>query len=261
MSTMRSRSKVFVAIVLCSLWQGKAVQASPSPNRSTQPDPNSTKVATAQLSEGYSFDISTLTPAKYPERERALGIGGKTVVSFTYDAQGDVITTTIKESSGNLNLDNAAEASVRIRKVRPGLHDGQPIGGSGEAPIMFVSDGPAQPHWVRIGGKNSFGTKGDLSSLIRTGDEVELWTLQNFDEPIPMGTVSYQSRLQRGVYDCVNNTSAVTSYALFAEKNGAGRFIFAHLSAPNEIALEKSRPDPGTDGVLKFACTHSADPK
>ena len=73
----------------------------------------------------------------YPSRELQRRIGGTTIVAFSYDADGKVVSASVKSSSGNKSLDNAAVTAVKQWTVASPVKDGQPMAGESESPVTF----------------------------------------------------------------------------------------------------------------------------
>lgn len=77
-------------------------------------------------------------PPFYPDKEHRRRIGGTTVVAYTHDAAGKVLTAEVKSSSGNKNLDDAAVAAVLKWVIPVVLKDGMAVAGASETPITFI---------------------------------------------------------------------------------------------------------------------------
>jgi hypothetical protein len=107
--------------------------------------------------------------------------------------------------------------------------------------------------WSLIGGGSGTSTSADLSSIKRTGDLVELWTLWNYEKPQTVNGPTFLSMKQKGIYNCVNHASATTEYAMYSGRNGQGKVIFKR-SKP--AIFEPARPGSSSGGILQFACAY-----
>lgn len=117
---------------------GGAAAAQPAlPNSAVLP-PGPVAAPSAQAVSSYrSLILAELNRGKtYPEKARAAGIRGRVVVVFTIDATGRAASSAIVESSGNADLDMAAQRAVLGMKLPP------PPGGtySGSAALRFTLD-------------------------------------------------------------------------------------------------------------------------
>ena len=119
------RSKLLVLSVI-------AVLALASPVECAQSAPN-----VRYYVDGKRIPTPAQLPPVYPAKELKRRITGTTVVAFSYDSDGKVTAATVKTSSGNKNLDNAAVAAVRQWTVVPQLKDGMPSAGESETPVTF----------------------------------------------------------------------------------------------------------------------------
>lgn len=73
----------------------------------------------------------------YPNALLRKKIGGKVVVSATVDSSGAVTKVTIKQSSGQAELDKAVLAAVQKWKFKPGSRDGKPVQSNCLIPYTF----------------------------------------------------------------------------------------------------------------------------
>ncbi|MBB5350280.1 protein TonB [Haloferula luteola] len=73
----------------------------------------------------------------YPNRLLSKGIGGKVVVAVTVNAEGKVASATIRDSSGNRDLDDAALKAVRKWTFRPAVSGGKKIQATALVPFNF----------------------------------------------------------------------------------------------------------------------------
>ena len=123
---MKLRS-IFSAVLVL----GFLVSTSINPASARQPETRKFYV------DGKRIPAPAQVPPVYPVKEQRRGIGGTTVVAFTYGADGKVRTAEVKTSSGNNNLDSAAVAAVRQWTVNSS-RDGVPTAGSSETSLTFT---------------------------------------------------------------------------------------------------------------------------
>lgn len=76
-------------------------------------------------------------PPNYPSKLLGKGIGGRVLVSCTVDAEGVVINTAVKQSSGHSDLDNSAVAAVSKWKFKPATKGGKKIKATCIIPFNF----------------------------------------------------------------------------------------------------------------------------
>jgi protein TonB len=76
-------------------------------------------------------------PPVYPSALLGKGIGGRVSVSCTVDASGRVVATSIKQSSGHPELDNAALGAVQKWKFKPATKGGRKIKATCVVPFNF----------------------------------------------------------------------------------------------------------------------------
>lgn len=88
--------------------------------------------------DGKRIPTPDRVPPIYPQKEFRRRIGGSATIAFDYDASGRVTAATVKSSSGNKNIDNAALVAVRQWKITPLPVDGHVVAGSSEAAIVFT---------------------------------------------------------------------------------------------------------------------------
>jgi TonB family protein len=83
----------------------------------------------------------------YPEQALRNGVGGKTSLSFTITRDGTVENISVKDSSGNADLDNAAIQCASTWRYKPAVHNGQPVDVPWNADVEW-SPGPpvGRPH-------------------------------------------------------------------------------------------------------------------
>lgn len=80
---------------------------------------------------------ATKFPPTYPSALLSKGIGGRVVVSATIDENGQVIATTIKQTSGHPDLDKAAINALNRWKFKPGTKGGRKIKSTALVPFNF----------------------------------------------------------------------------------------------------------------------------
>lgn len=76
-------------------------------------------------------------PPQYPSGLLKKGIGGKVVVTCVIDAKGAIISTRIKQSSGQPELDKAALQAVSRWKFKPATRGGKPFQATCNIPFTF----------------------------------------------------------------------------------------------------------------------------
>ncbi|MEM1085751.1 MAG: energy transducer TonB [Verrucomicrobiota bacterium] len=77
------------------------------------------------------------SPPVYPNQLLSKGVGGKVLVSCVVDAKGAVVSTKIKESSGNRLLDQAAIKAVKRWKFKPAVRGGKEVKATCVVPFNF----------------------------------------------------------------------------------------------------------------------------
>ena len=112
------------AIALLVFGSGVPAQASNSPN-------------VKYYENGKRIPTPAQVPPIYPAKEFQRRIGGTAVIAYSYGADGKVTSASVKSSSGNKNLDNAAVAAVKQWTVAPEVKDGLPSAGASESPVTF----------------------------------------------------------------------------------------------------------------------------
>ncbi len=80
--------------------------------------------------------ISKLPPT-YPTALLSKGVGGRVMISCVVDASGQVVSSSIKQSSGHSELDKAALAAVARWKFKPAVKDGRSIKSTCSVPFNF----------------------------------------------------------------------------------------------------------------------------
>lgn len=76
-------------------------------------------------------------PPQYPSGLLKKGIGGKAVVTCVIDAKGAIVSTKIKQSSGQPELDKAALQAVSRWKFKPAKRGGKPFQATCNIPFTF----------------------------------------------------------------------------------------------------------------------------
>ena len=76
-------------------------------------------------------------PPQYPSALLKKGIGGKAVITCVVDAKGNIMSTKVKQSSGQPELDKAALQAVSRWKFKPARRDGKPIQATCNIPFTF----------------------------------------------------------------------------------------------------------------------------
>lgn len=80
--------------------------------------------------------VSKIQPS-YPSSLLSRGIGGKVLVNCTIDDSGKVVSTSVKKSSGNSELDRAAVSAVTKWKFKPAQKAGRNIRANCVVPFNF----------------------------------------------------------------------------------------------------------------------------
>jgi periplasmic protein TonB len=80
---------------------------------------------------------TTKTQPTYPSSLLKKGVGGKVLITCTVDDTGKVTSTTIKQSSGQPELDKAAINAVTLWKFKPGMKAGKPVKAVCVVPFNF----------------------------------------------------------------------------------------------------------------------------
>jgi periplasmic protein TonB len=80
--------------------------------------------------------ISKLPPT-YPSTLLSKGVGGRVMISCVVDASGQVVSSSIKQSSGHSELDKAALAAVARWKFKPAVKEGRSIKSTCSVPFNF----------------------------------------------------------------------------------------------------------------------------
>lgn len=76
-------------------------------------------------------------PPQFPSKLLKDGIGGKVVVSCVIDAKGNILSSKIKQSSGQQELDKAALQAVARWKFKPARRGGKPFQATCNIPFTF----------------------------------------------------------------------------------------------------------------------------
>jgi protein TonB len=80
--------------------------------------------------------ISKIQPT-YPNSLLSKGIGGRTIIACVVDDKGMVTSTSIKQSAGHSDLDNAALSAVAKWKFKPATKSGRNVRASCLVPFNF----------------------------------------------------------------------------------------------------------------------------
>ena len=76
-------------------------------------------------------------PPQYPSSLLKKGIGGKVIVTCVIDETGKLVSTRIKQSSGQPELDKAALGAVSRWKFKPGVRGGKNFKATCNVPFTF----------------------------------------------------------------------------------------------------------------------------
>ncbi|MFT3763082.1 MAG: TonB family protein [Pseudoxanthomonas sp.] len=78
------------------------------------------------------------TPPPYPRAEQSAGIGGTVLLRILVDVDGAPLEAVVEQSSGNRNLDRAAQRHVlKTWRFQPAMRDGHAVQAYGLVPIVF----------------------------------------------------------------------------------------------------------------------------
>ncbi|WP_404421283.1 energy transducer TonB [Nibricoccus sp. IMCC34717] len=98
----------------------------------------------SQVAKIFSLDMLDRSPEMtqrtlplYPNALKRAGIEGEVIVSFVVSNTGEVIDAEVT-SSTNQGFNNAALASVKRWRFKPGLYHGQPVATRMEQPVRFA---------------------------------------------------------------------------------------------------------------------------
>jgi protein TonB len=76
-------------------------------------------------------------PPQYPSALLKKGIGGKVVITCVIDVKGNIVSSRIKQSSGEAELDKAALQAVARWKFKPARRAGKPFQATCNIPFTF----------------------------------------------------------------------------------------------------------------------------
>lgn len=76
-------------------------------------------------------------PAQYPSTMSQKKITGKVIIACVIDASGKITTSSVRQSSGHRELDQAALSAVTRWKFKPAQKAGRPVKGSILVPFNF----------------------------------------------------------------------------------------------------------------------------
>jgi TonB family protein len=76
-------------------------------------------------------------PAQYPSSMAQKKITGKVIIACVIDSSGKILTSSIRQSSGQRELDQAALSAVTRWKFKPAQKAGRPVKGSILVPFNF----------------------------------------------------------------------------------------------------------------------------
>jgi len=101
------------------------------------PSPPSPPAAISDV--GSSVDASSrgMNPPKYPPEEMRRQVTGTTVLIVSIDASGGVLDVEVEKSSGNRNLDRAAQTAARKWRFNPEIKNGQKVASRVRVPVEF----------------------------------------------------------------------------------------------------------------------------
>lgn len=76
-------------------------------------------------------------PPQYPSELLKKGVGGKVVITCVIDAKGGIVSSKVKQSSGEAALDKAALQAVSRWKFKPAKRGGKPFQATCNIPFTF----------------------------------------------------------------------------------------------------------------------------
>jgi periplasmic protein TonB len=83
--------------------------------------------------------LATPEPAEIPPAVRAQGTSGIAAVNIQLDPQGNILGTSVSQSTGNASLDLVAVSMARDARYAPALHDCKPVAGAYTFSVKFLS--------------------------------------------------------------------------------------------------------------------------
>ena len=76
----------------------------------------------------------------YPDVARRRGDQGRVILRVSVSAEGTPLAVELKETSGHLSLDAAAQSAVRQWRFIPAIQDGRAVTAVAEVPVRFRLD-------------------------------------------------------------------------------------------------------------------------
>jgi protein TonB len=105
----------------------------------TEPAPTTAVAeATSAPVTGIRLEYASASPPPYPRRQLADRVEGQVLLRVLVDVDGKALEVTIQRSSGNRDLDRAAQQHIlRNWTFRPAMKDGRAVQAIGLVPIDF----------------------------------------------------------------------------------------------------------------------------
>ena len=113
----------------------------------------------------------------------------------------------------------------------------------------------ALAEWTNVGGDNDSTCYVDLSTILRKGDIVTMWDVEDLNTAKSDANGKYMSSIRQSEYDCKEERYRTDSFFNMSEKMGKGRVVHSSVSKPGEwIAITP-------DGVAKALWTTACGKK
>lgn len=131
------------------------------------------------------------------------------------------------------------------------------------AVFCLMDPARAAEEWVPVGETDELEDYVDTGSIVRRGDRVSAWFLDNFFEAQvkPDQGKTYLSRKSRVHFDCRGGRFAVDEVVLFAEADGTGGVI-SKTPAKRASDLRFERVPEGSllADMMEMACGYEEEP-
>lgn len=118
--------------------RGKATAPPPSPPPATAA-PKAVPSGACASPEAAATVAATPGPPNIPPEARTEATSGTASVQVALDATGQVLSTSVAQSTGNSSLDLVAVSLARQARYDPPLHDCKPIAGNATFTVKFVA--------------------------------------------------------------------------------------------------------------------------
>ncbi len=111
--------------------------STPPPTDTAAPPPPTSVDDVTNISSTVDPSSKILNPPRYPHEEERRGITGTTLLVISIDASGSVLDIEVQKSSGNRNLDRAAQDAARKWRFNPEVRNGQNVASRVLVPVEF----------------------------------------------------------------------------------------------------------------------------